>query len=277
MSHKHSSSDSATTKNRVWWFVMPVFYTITIPLWIGFCLSSHLFLNLTATDFLVFVLLVHYCASLGTWVGLGSVWWRWFVIAIASPLIGVIAGFSAGREQLEFQVFCLSIISIVGSTAMWLRIRKGNLQIVTEQVDSPNALSFGIKDIFLWTTAAALFLGVGGIVRQFVDWEEVAPERFYLFFSITGLALIISIPIVVNVWVMLGKQFSITKGVAMATISICAMIACCFWIPRGYFFALVTLLAQLLMLFTLFVLRRQGWRFVKTKRVSQRSTSVFTE
>ncbi len=136
MSCTNLPANSASTKNTAWRFVIPVFYTFTVVPWVGFCLSSQLFLNLTVTDFLVFVLLVHFCASLGIWIGLGSVWWRWFIIAIASPLMGVMACFSAGSEQPEFQVFCLSIISFVGLATMWLRIRKGNFQIVAEQVDS---------------------------------------------------------------------------------------------------------------------------------------------
>jgi hypothetical protein len=64
---------------------------------------------------------------------------------------------------------------------------------------------------------------------------------------------------------MLGYRVTVTKSISLILVTIGAMAVNFYLIPPGYFFGSVTLFAQALMLFTLFVLRRQGWRFVNAK------------
>ena len=69
-------------------------------------------------ELLLFGLLIWQCAMLGFWAGLGRTWLRWPIIALASPLLGVVCSVAAEGELLEFEGFCLGIIGIVTLTTL---------------------------------------------------------------------------------------------------------------------------------------------------------------
>jgi hypothetical protein len=157
----------------------------------------------------------------------------------------------------------MSIIAIVAITTLILRVWKGRLQVVADQEGRIDALQFGIKHIFIWTTAIAIFLGVGQFFLKYVDLLGLSRNQASTFLMIFGLSLSISIATVVNIWAMLGSRISIFKTITLILVTSGAMVANFFLFPIGYFFAIVTLVTQFLILFTMFVLRRQGFRFVK--------------
>lgn len=247
----------------LWKAVLIVLFVVTIPVWIVLCLLFPLSGGPNAFAVAMFGLLTFLCAMLGFWASLGNVWWRWIVIASCSPMMGFISGLKGSESSTEFHVYCMSIIAIVAITTLILRVWKGRLQVVADQEGRIDALQFGIKHIFIWTTAIAIFLGVGQFFLKYVDLLGLSRYQASTFLMIFGLSLSISIATVVNIWAMLGSRISIFKTITLILVTSGAMVANFFLFPIGYFFAIVTLVTQFLILFTMFVLRRQGFRFVK--------------
>ena len=164
-------------------------------------------------------------------------------------------------ELREFQVFCLGIIGTVAVTTLWLRFWKGRLRHISESEGSDDALQFGIKDIFIWTTTIAILLGIGHWLMKFVD--EAGAPRDNILVLILGLAISIALATVVNIWALLGHRVSIVKLITLVLVTAAAATADFFLIPNGFFFVCVTLIAQILFLLMLVVLRSQGLRFVR--------------
>ena len=249
----------------LWWLLLPLMFVVTIPIWLGICLNYQWSAQLRTSSFLLFGLLVHYCASLGFWLGLGSAWWRWIVIAIVSPFLGLLAGYNApiGSLQLQCHFFCFSIIGLMGLTTFLLRLWKGRLELVTIQGVGVAATQFGIKDVLIWITAISVFLGFVRIVTGYVAPNDNSLDQYSENLLIFILALSISIAIVVNIWTMLGNRVSVKQLLALVLVTAAAMLVT--YLLSNYLFLGVTLIAQFLMIFMLFVLRRQGWRFVTCK------------
>ena len=258
---------TSSSGQRFWWLLLPLIFIATIPIWLAICLNSQWPVQMTASSFLLFGLLVHYCASLGFWLGSGSAWWRWIVIAIFSPILGFFGGINAQdiHVQLQFHFFCLSIIGLIGLTTFLLRLWNGRLELVASQGVCVDALQFGIKEVLIWITAICVFLGFVRIAIGYVFENEIVLEDYSEYLLIFVLAFSISTAIVVNIWAMLGNRVSVIKLLALVLVTAAAMLVTHMLDLRSYFFSCVTLIAQFLMVFMLVVLRRQGWRFVKCK------------
>lgn len=264
MTTPQTPSASVALTRAAWRAALIVLFVVAIPSWFALCLSLSMNGSPNPHAIAMFGLLTFFCAMLGFWSGLGNVGWRWIPIAIASPMMGFISGRQAGGGSAEYHFYCLSIIVIVGLTTLILRLWKGELQIVDDQEERIDALQFGVKDIFIWTTAIAVFLGVGRYCLEYVEMLGVSQTQEFL--MIFGLALSSSLAIVFNVWAMLGNRISILKTISLLLVTSGAIVANFFLFPMGYFFSVVTLIVQFLFLFTMFALRGQGYRFVKSYR-----------
>ncbi len=239
------------------WIGIPI--AVTIPIWVLLCIYSNSRPDLLSYG--VFSLLIVYASMLGFWLGLGDAWWRWIVVPLISPALGLCAGIKMLGEQLQFQVFCLAIVAIVAFTTLVLRFWKGRLRYVADSELLEDALQFGIKDILIWTSAVAILLAVWQRLAEFV--EERNDPSFNILLLILGLSGSIAIATVFNIWAFLGQQVSVIKIFTLILAICAASTAILFMVPTGPFFVCVTLIAQVLLLVMLLVLRRIGLRFAK--------------
>lgn len=212
-----------------------------------------------------FSLLIFLCSSIGMWAGLGNWPWRWIPVALVSPLIGFMACFAFGENGPEFHIFCLSIAAVVMLTSLALRHWKGQLQFVTNSEVCTDGLQFEIKDMFVWTTAVAVLLGVGQLVYPVLgDFDGINESRLFELMKIVVLGALIAFCVVVNVWAMLGLQISVIKTIALlVAISAAACVCLFFLFPRDFFFFWIVIGSQLMMTLALVGLRLNKLRFVK--------------
>ena len=201
---------------------------------------------------------------LGCWAGLGNARWRWLIIALASPLLGVVCSIAADGELLEFQVFCLGIIGVVSLTTLTLRRWKGRLHQVHQSVYRAEALQFGIKHVFTWTTAIAVFLGIGKYAANYLVPLGSSTNGLNTLLMIFGLAACVSLATVVNIWAMLGDRVSAIKIFSLVIVTAGAMLGNYLLAGRGFIFAGMVLASQALILITMLLLRMQRLRFVKS-------------
>ena len=73
---------------------------------------------------------------------------------------------------------------------------------------------------------------------------------------------------VINIWALLGSRVTLLKAAVMMMVIVAAGVASYAIMTAGtsYYFAAATILSQLMLAFTLFLLRMQGFRFVKATR-----------
>ena len=204
--------------------------------------------------------LIFLCSAVGMWGGLGNWPWRWIPIIAMAPALGFLGCFATKDSGPQFHVFCLSICFIVMLTSLGLRFWKGQLRFVSTNEVRPDALQFGIKHIFGWTTGVAVLFGIGRVVYPATFGVG---SQWLLLLQIAAMGALISISVVINIWALLGQRITVVKSLTLiggiagaASINTTIM-------PGDAFFFWVTVCSQLLMSLALIGLRLNKLRFVK--------------
>lgn len=198
----------------------------------------------------------------GTYVGLGNLPWRWPVALILAPVIGWYADLSVGESSLfEFEVLVLGMVGITGVTSFVLRAWKGELKQIATGVRSVDALQFRIKDLLIWTTLAAIFVAVA---QAILKTQAIDFSNYSTFSSILGMAACTAVATITNIWGMFGSRITMIKIVVVFIITFSSAVGCYVLLrPEGSFFAAALVVAQVMAVLLMFLLRRQGCRFVK--------------
>lgn len=210
-----------------------------------------------------FSMLIFLCSAIGMWGGLGYGSLRWLPIAFLLPSIGFFAGMAFGDSGPEFHIFCLSITIVVLLTTLILRFWKGELAY-SSNTSRADALQFGIKEIFGWTTAIAIMFGVGRLVVPYLgDSPASGVDRLWALFVIAGIGSSLAISVVISIWALLGQQISILKVLILIAVIATAGAYNEYSINSDFFFLTATIVSQSLLCLAIYLMRRNGLRFVK--------------
>ncbi len=159
----------------------------------------------------------------------------------------------------QFQVFCLGIIAVVALTTFALRRWKGRLQRVPESDQATDALQFGIKSVLIWTTVVAILFGIG---RSSASYLLEVNGNIETFLEILGLAMFVSVTTVFNIWALLNDRISPIRIGVLVCVGAVALVSTSYLGRRDALFPTTTLISQLQILLTMFLLRMQRFRFV---------------
>ncbi len=258
-----TSTPRSVRKTRAVWLVcqIAIVEVVALLLILGVGKASP---GPSVTGGIAFSLLIFVCSSIGIWGGLGYWPWRWIPFALVALGIGFFACFAFGHNGPEFHIFCLSIIAVVLLTSMALRFWKGQLQFIAVDDDRQDALQFGIKHIFVWTTAIAILLGGWQLVYPtLIDANVFVNSRWLLLLSIAGLGSMISLSVLVNIWAMLGQRVTLFKLIVLIGVTNGAGYFNNLIMPGGSFFLYCTIGSQTLVTLALIGLRWNDLRFVK--------------
>ena len=114
--------------------------------------------------------------------------------------------FSAEQGDHHRQIYTANERRQISNVGHPFLVRILGLEVLSEivrRIHLFDAFRWGLKDIFIWTTAIAILLGVGRIAIRFVNSDKFSPGRISLILLNFGLALSMSMAIAVNIWAML--------------------------------------------------------------------------
>ena len=204
----------------------------------------------------------------GAWAGLGSGVHRWFALCAIPPLLAWIICLAI-RSLNEYGIFFMMVVSVTGFilvTTLVLRLAFGRLVRTEYDQVIEEALQFGIRDLFLWTTVIAILLAVTKGITN-LDISPHPGQHQFILLSTIGMGS----ATVVNIWALFGKSITTTKMLAVfAMICIAALINYFSFDDMPWFFPGVVILCEVTTLALMYCLRQGGYRFVK--RSSERPT-----
>lgn len=206
--------------------------------------------------------LVLLCCLMGAFAGLGRRIWRWPVVVVWTPLMGLYAAMITGGSSLrEFEVFVLGIVGVVSLTTLALRIWKGDLMRIKPDTDQADALQFGIKHLLIWTTVAAILVAICQAI-----WNATLSGGGTDLIFIFGLAASLAIATVIDIWAFFGMRITTDKLVVVVLMTAASAIANYYLMRHNSdFFVIVAIVNQVLVILLMWILRMQGYRFVKRK------------
>jgi hypothetical protein len=261
---QHPSAGSNNPSSGTGWLV--VFWVILIGIGMVYLFFSWLVSSDRGPDLMgiiYFSSLVPICCFAGAYAGLGNHPLRWPAVLIVGPLIGWYASFSLGGNSLpEFEAFCLGIMGIVASTTLVLRRWKGTLRPVATGGLHSDGLQFGIKDLLIWTTVAAILVAIGQALFKYSENNNAGRIDEYL--MILGLSISLAIATVVNIWALFGNQVTALKLLTVVLMTF-GSAASCYWLysMQVWFFAMIAIANQFVVVALMLALRKSGYRFVK--------------
>ncbi len=183
-------------------------------IWLGQVVTGGLDGGSGPRDILFFTLLVWICVALGFWAGLGTQRGRLAIIAVVSPLIGVLAASPMDlTEWVEFQVFCLGIILVVAIPCFGLRLTIGPLtaadEVAEEKAAAGAVIQFGINHVLLWTLVTAILFQVARWLSSHERLSNLGTLLMVLAYSASTSANILFF-----IWAILGtRQVDLEVGV----------------------------------------------------------------
>ena len=251
------------SRRNTWTNLLWAKIVIVPVLWGILCLTPGLNSAPDAIGYLFFPMLIWQCSMLGFWFGLGQSPKRWLLVPLLSPILGFVSSVAADGEWAEFQVFCLGIVLVVSFTTLMLRAWAGRLCRVQSGDGQEDALQFDIKQIFAWTTIAAILLAIARITFNWLWSTDQIINDLEMFTKILGLSAGISIAMVMNIWAMLGDRVSIRRIFTLVVVTVLVMV-CNYRLFEDEFFVVTTAISQLMVLSTMFVIRKIPMRFVKS-------------
>jgi hypothetical protein len=231
----------------------------TVILWSGICLNVGL--PNGHFDLVFFALLVWQCEMLGFWAGLGQSKTRFFWISPAIFAAGVLSSFAVGGgEVIEFQVFSWSCALVVASTTGLLRIFAGSLQQISNGSQVRDALQFGIQHVMVWTGVVAILFG---LCRYLFAWTDFRRVDLNTFGFIICIACTMSGATVTAVWAFLGTNLVMSRFAGMVLVMAFG-VALTQIVGAESMFTLSALIAQFWFLVSLWLLRMDRYRFVRS-------------
>ena len=196
------------------------------------------------------------CCLIGAYAGFGRSILRWVVVLILAGSLGWYATISAGSPV--FVVLVFGIVGVTLATTMALRIWKGSL-IRTETCNpAPDGLQFGIRHLMIGTTVAAVLLAIGKAI-----WNNPLEPNRDILWILVGLPICFGIATVVNIWALFGKTNIAPRLLVVVAVTLLSALGCYLLVPEIGLFAEVAIIHQIHAVALMFMLRRQGFRFVK--------------
>lgn len=247
-------SASQSWRKRFWWIISGAAVTMIATL----KMVDHSGPTVSAVPF--FSCVFFFSCVLGGWCGLGSGLGRVVLPAILPLPLGFLVDVAVGSRVDEvLYALVYGIVLFVAFATFSLRLTKGRLVQLRPSEQAADALRFGIKDVMIWTTVVAVLLTIG---RALIGPDILSVQReFKLIFAISfGMAT----ATVVNVWAMHGQQITSTKIVVVTIFTILAAAITAFAMDDSpWFFPLVLLVCESLVMGLMYCLRQEGYRFVK--------------
>jgi hypothetical protein len=243
-----------TPARRLLWLQM----VVTVILWGGICLKAEL--PNRYFDVVFFALLVWQCEMLGFWAGLGQSKTRLLWISPAIFAAGLMSNFAVGGgEMIEFQVFSWSCALVVASTTGLLRAFAGSLKRIGSDSQARDALQFGIQHVMIWTGVLAILFG---LCRYLFAWTNFQRVDLNTFGFIICIACTTSGATVTAVWALLSTHLVMSRFAG--TILVMAFgIALTQIVGAEPMFTISALIAQAWFLVSLWLLRKDHYRFIK--------------
>jgi len=182
----------------------------------------------------------------------------WVLFAIVTPGLALVSSWTTGGHDIpEWLSYTLSFGATSAVTCFLLSLLKGKLVIVHYQSRvTSDALKFGIKDILLWSTIAAIFIS---IMKWVGAIESIGQGLLYIGLSASAVSFLG----VLSIWALLGNRLTPDKLLTLpftiggSALILSRLITDDFW-PVG-------LMTQGVVLAGLVALRFSGYRFVKAE------------
>lgn len=261
MASEIENVDSSDEPNQrallVFWMLQAgsVIYLVT-------CGLFALRLNEDIFGIIAFSCMILLASFMGAFAGLGNRRYRTLLVALLTPVLGLLAAWSLspGLDELfAFELFIGSVVVIVGITTCVLRVFKGRIQHVGAGQDYVDGLRFGIRDVMIWTTVVAILIPVVKLLVQ------VSPlfNMFDVVQTIGVLAACVLAGTVVCIWSVFGRRLSLARMLVSASTLIGSSI-CASLFAQELFFGTAVFGGQLLSIIAMASLRAYGYRFVKS-------------
>lgn len=198
---------------------------------------------------------------LGMWSGLGTTHWtvRLVGLAVGSTYLAVELGL--GIAELEVEVFVLAILPCVLVTlATWIiRLFRGTLRRVEPaQTNVKEGLQFSIRHLMLLTFAVACLTTVGKLLAPTLANIDILAVVVVLGLCYVSVSL-------TSIWAILGTGHPVVRSFFVVVIAVIAGLLAGYVVDNGgemFFWLSTTVLQAVLLIASLTVIRRVGYRFV---------------
>ncbi len=200
----------------------------------------------------------------GGYVGFGVNRVRW-VVGPAFCLVGAaaVAWFAGGRAELGV-LFVLCVLFSVTAAIFTglLRVVKGELKVVDQNAGYVSAFQFGIVHIIIVTTLVAVLISVGKLVFSMLSTAARGPND-ELVLAVPVAVFCVVFPLFVSFWSFFGVRLTVGKLIVNCLVTVFAAAAVA-WLFRSLpHWPVSVLLSQILFAVLMWLLRQQGYRFVK--------------
>ena len=260
MGKNQASVDRRIRRTTRFWVAI-FFVLVGLPM-IGWILSEF---NLSREILYIFFLCPFSIlfVFLGGYAGFGKKKRRWSFAPLGSLAMSCsIAYLVAGREFWIFVIVGVSLTLVVGVCAHFIRVSKGELKVVEAGSKPIEAFQFGIKDMLVFTTVAALFVAFGQFVFSLEDSSSHSAFA-YLVFRIAGCVVCLALPLLINFWSFFGDKLTTAKMWFNVMATAFATAGICFVLPGKLWWPMTVVANQILFATLMWTMRMRGIRFVK--------------
>lgn len=204
---------------------------------------------------------------LGMWSGLGAAHWivRLVGLAIGSTYLAVELGL--GIDELDFEVFVLAVLPcvLVALSTWFIRLFRGTLRRVEAgPTNVKEGLQFSIRHLMLLTFAVACLTTVGKLLAPTLANIDILATVVVLGLCYVSVAL-------ASIWAILGTGHAVVRSFFVVVIAIMAGLLAGYVVHHGGeigFWLSTTALQAVLLIASLTVIRRAGYRFVARRAAS---------
>lgn len=192
----------------------------------------------------------------------GQSYLRFLTVLVPPPLVALLAWVSRAPDYWAMSIFFYGLFVIVAGVGGILRVTSGRL-LYRPHVESSEALQFGLRHLFITTTAIAMLATIGRLIET-ANWILVSISALVI---VATVALSIGSVTVVAVWALFGRRLTLVRwGVLLGSLLLASVVLVIGLDPhlRVFWFS-TALLENFLFIAALLCLRIEGYRFVKTK------------
>ncbi len=200
---------------------------------------------------------------LGMWTGLGRTHWvvRLSGLAVGSTYLAVELGLGVDALDVEFLVLAILPCVLVALVTWLVRLFRGTLQRVeVDQTNLKEGLQFSIRHLMLLTFVVACLTTVGKLLTP--NWNDIGFMAL-----VVVVALCYASVALTSIWAILGTGRPFVRSMFVVVIAIVSGLIAEYVFDHGEkmpFWLSTTCLQAVLLVSSLAVIRRVGYRFVST-------------
>ncbi len=244
--------------------IVPILFLLFVHVVAG-VVSGFLSADKEAVSSAIFLGII-FCQTclLGMWTGLGRTHWmvRLSGLAVGSTYLAVELGLGIDAMDVEFLVLAILPCVLVALVTWLVRLFRGTLQRVeVDQTNLKEGLQFSIRHLMLLTFVVACLTTVGKLLAP--TWADIGMMTMVVVVGLCYASVALT-----SIWAILGTGRPFVRSMFVVVIAIVSGLIAEYVFDHGEeipFWLSTTCLQAVLLVSSLAIIRRVGYRFVVSR------------